>query len=855
MSLEKYVKKRNFTKTKEPGSGKKAARSDQSAAKSKLMFVVQRHHASRLHYDFRLEMAGVLKSWAVPKGPSLNPQDKRLAMMVEDHPYDYRTFEGVIPAGNYGAGVVDIFDQGSYEALDKGSENDLLKDLHAGSLKFKLHGKILKGEFALVKIKSAEDNAWLLIKHNDDYAVKKAFDSEDLVSAAIKKKGLDFKKEAKKEKKTVVQEAADLEVEEEIEDNPAKKIEEIDYKPMLAKLSDKLFDDADWVYEKKLDGYRSLAYTKAKGGVKLISRNGIDFGGKYKAVSDALAELGLDAVIDGELVVQDKNGRSYFQKLQNYNAETEKMSLKFYVFDLLALNGHDIRNMELLKRKELLQKVIEGLNNPSVVYNGHIQGKSKELLAEAEKHGWEGVIAKHAESTYRSNKRTDLWLKFKLQNTQEAVIIGYSKPSGSRHYFGSLALGMYQGSELVYIGNCGTGFNEETLKDVFDKMKRLVRKSKPVKQNVHKEREFTWLKPDLVCDVTYSEWTEDEHLRHPVFKGLRIDKEQDKVVRETPVEGKDTDTKDMEELTDSIKKEDKELVFGQKKVKLTNLNKIYWPKEQITKGRLIEYYSQVKDYILPYLKDKPLSLNRHPNGIEEPGFYQKDLDLDKVQKWIKSAPLYSESNDKDIDYLVCNDEATLLWMVNLGCIEINPWLSRYKKPDYPLYAVLDLDPHDIDFKEAVKVALSAKSMLDKMKITAFIKTSGSKGLHIFIPVGDKYDYDITKDFIKYLGQLLLDKHPDTTSLERSPSKRKNKIYLDFLQNRRGQTIAAPYSARPKPGALVSTPLDWEEVNEELSLKNYTIFNTMDRLKKRGDLWKDILVVKNDLFKALKKLRE
>ena len=308
-------------------------------------------------------------------------------------------------------------------------------------------------------------------------------------------------------------------------------------------------------------------------------------------------------------------------------------------------------------------------------------------------------------------------------------------------------------------------------------------------------------------------------------------------------------------LTDSIKKEEKELVFGKKKVKLTNLNKIYWPEEQITKGRLIKYYGEVKDYILPYLKDRPLSLNRHPNGIGEPGFFQKDLDLDKVPKWIKSAPLYSESNDKDIDYLVCNDEATLLWMVNLGCIEINPWLSRYKKPDHPLYAVLDLDPHDIDFKEAVKVALSAKSLLDKMKITAFIKTSGSKGLHIFIPVGDKYDYDITKDFIKYLGQLLLDKHPDTTSLERSPSKRKNKIYLDFLQNRRGQTIAAPYSARPKPGAIVSTPLDWEEVNEDLDLKNYTIFNTMDRLKKKGDLWKNILVIKNDLFKALKKLRE
>ncbi|TKC03953.1 DNA ligase D [Pedobacter frigoris] len=836
MSLEKYVKKRDFSKTKEPGLKKakleaKAGKKAKATAGKKLTFVVQRHHASHLHYDFRLEMQGVLKSWAVPKGPSLNPKDKRLAMMVEDHPYEYRTFEGEIPAGNYGGGTVHIFDKGTYQALEKGSEKDLLKGLYAGNLKFKLNGKILKGEFALVKIKSAEDNAWLLIKHNDEYAVKGEFDSEDLVPSTIKKKGIAFKKNAGKQKDLV-------ELETEVTEEPLRSTGDSSYKPMLAKLADHIFDDPDWIYEKKLDGYRALAFTEAKGGVKIMSRNGIDFKEKYKAVSDALKDLGLDAVIDGELVVEDKKGKGYFQKLQNYDAATEDMELKFYVFDLLSLNGHDMRGMELLKRKELLNKLIDGLNESSIIYNDHVSERGSELFKAAEKHAWEGIIGKHAHSTYSSDKRSDQWLKFKLQNSQEVIIIGFSKPEGSRKYFGSIALGMYEGTELTYIGNCGTGFNEETLKDLYNKMKALVIKKKPLKEKVHKEYSFTWVKTELVAEVTYSEWTEDQHLRHPVFKGLRMDKEKDKVVKESTRE----------------ETGDKELLFGRKKVKLTNLGKLYWPKEGITKGQLLAYYEKMSAYILPHLKDKALSLNRHPNGIDEPGFFQKDLDTDKIPKWIKSAPLYSESNDKHIDYLICNDEATLLWMVNLGCIEINPWLSKYKTPDHPLFAVLDLDPHDIDFKEAVKVALSAKELLDKMKLKSFIKTSGSKGLHIFIPIGEKYDYDVSKDFIKYLGQMLFDLHPDTTSLERSPSKRKNKIYLDFLQNRRGQTIAAPYSARPKPGATVSAPLEWTEVNEKLNLKDYTIFNMEERVKEKGDLWKGVLSVRNDLLTGLRRLK-
>lgn len=831
MGLDKYIKKRDFSKTKEPSKSKPASK---RKSKGELRFVVQRHHASRLHYDFRLEMEGVLKSWAVPKGPSLNPNDKRLAMMVEDHPYDYRTFEGEIPSGHYGGGVVHIFDEGTYEALDKGTEKDLLAGLQAGNLKFELHGKILKGEFALVKIKAAEDNAWLLIKHNDRYAVKKPFDSEKLVTAAVKKEGVAFKETAKKKEKKQRQ-ALD-----EVADTPVESKKKNNYQPMLATLSDGVFDDPDWIYEKKLDGYRALAYTTAKGKAKLISRNGIDFSNKYQQVIQVLETLGLDAVLDGELVVEDKKGNSFFQELQQYDPEKEGHRLKFYVFDLLALNGHDTRGLELKKRKELLRHVVTELDQEVVVLNAYEFGKGKALYHQAGKKVWEGVIAKDSRSLY-TGKRSDTWLKFKFQNSQEAVIIGYLEPGGSRHYFGALALAINERNRLTYIGNCGSGYTEESLRMLYETMQPLITTHKPVKAKVHKEKTVTWVKPELVCEVFYSEWTKDKLLRHPVFKGLRMDKEKEKVVKELP-EVKSPDEKEHE----------KTLSFGRKKVALTNLNKFYWPKEKITKGDLLNYYQEIAEYILPHLKNKPLSLNRHPNGIEQPGFFQKDLDTDQIPSWIKSAPLHSESNNKDIDYLVCNNEATLLWMVNLGCIEINPWLSTYNKPENPLYAVLDLDPHDIDFKKVVKVAQTAKKILDDLKLTAFLKTSGSKGLHIFIPVGKRDDYDITKNFIHYLGELIYNLHPEDTSLERSPAKRKGKIYLDFLQNRRGQTIAAPYSVRPKPGATVSAPLEWEELTPKLDLKDYTLFNMAQRIRKKGELWKELLITGNNLKKALKR---
>jgi bifunctional non-homologous end joining protein LigD len=827
MGLAEYVKKRVFTKTTEPKGGKSTGK--------QLAFVVQRHHASHLHYDFRLELDGVLKSWAVPKGPSMNPGDKRLAMMVEDHPFDYRKFEGIIPNGNYGAGVVMIWDEGSYTSLAEKRADDiktLRAGLNSGNLKFRLNGKKLKGEFALVKLQGAEDNSWLLIKHNDQFAVHKTYNSEDLVPDEIKKM-LNNKSGKATSLPHINKHDAENNVEPEQEANDTG---DRAYTPMMAKLAAKVFDDPDWIYEKKLDGYRAIGHTGKK--AKLISRNNIDFSSKYKPVIDELKEIEEDAVLDGELVIEDKSGKSNFQDIQNYGNRAG-LQLKYYVFDLLKLRGHDLRSLELTKRKELLKALISPLQSKSIIYNDHVEGKGTELFRQAQKEGWEGIIGKDRKSYYLSGKRSDRWQKFKLQNSQEAIICGYTAPSGSRKHFGALVLGINEGNKIRYIGNCGTGFNETSILELYEKMQPLETDRKPFDEKVHQRTKITWIKPKLVCEVWYAEWTADGHLRQPVYKGLRIDKDEKNVVMETP----DTQLPDEEIIQ-----------IGKAKLKATHLNKVFWEDEGITKGDVIHYYRDMAEHIVPFLKDKAINMRRQPNGIKDEGFFQKDTDASSLPGWIKSAPLYSESNHKNINYIIGKDEATLLYLANLGCIEINPWLSSYQTPDNPDFVVIDIDPHDVPFTEAVEVALKTKEVFDRMKLDVFIKTSGSKGLHIYCYLGAKYDYDFTKMFAEYTANLIHDELPDITSVERNPAKRKNKTYIDFLQNRRGQTIACPYSVRPKPGATVSAPLHWHEVNNNLKLSDFTIHNMRERVKSIDDPWKNLTSSKADLKKALESIK-
>ncbi|KGE15114.1 DNA ligase D [Sphingobacterium deserti] len=832
-ALEKYNQKRNFEKTKEP-------KGTLSGKGKKLRFVVQRHHASRLHYDFRLEMAGVLKSWAVPKGPSLDPKDKRLAVMVEDHPLSYRTFEGEIPKGNYGFGTVSIFDEGFYTPLENtDGERELLDALEKGSVKIVLQGKKLKGEFALVRIKNPQDdNAWLLIKHKDKYAVDDGYDAEDEIPKAIKEKGESFRKSQSGRSTPKADRPANKPSAKQ-KNAASTKDEEASgtiLEPMLAVLSENVNEDADWIFEQKLDGFRTIAQITEKN-VQLTSRNGINFNSKFPSVVKAFQNFGKSVVLDGEVVAEDTKGKSNFQLLQHGEPLPAKFKLRYHVFDIMMLDGNDLREFPLLDRKDLLERLFSKILSADVLIVPKLKEDLEQALQQARKKKWEGVIAKQTDSRYLSGKRSTLWRKLKVQQSQEAIIVGFTKPSGSRVGFGALVLAVQGDQGLVYIGNVGTGFPDDVLREMKKELDKAVVEKKPFPKGVvvANEKSVSWVKPQLIAEIEYSEWTTDGHLRHPVFKALREDKALADIKRVFPI-------RDVQN--------ERELTFGRKKLKLSNQKKIYWPADQITKGEMLDYYEQLGDFILPYLKDKPISMNRFPNGIEASSFFQKDVDKGTGPDWLKTVELESESTGNIVNYLLCNDLPTLLWMANMGSIEINPWLASYRKKNNPTFAVLDLDPNGVDFKEVVAVANTAHDILDEAGINSFVKTSGSTGIHIYIHVAGQYDFDVARDFIQMVAELVHEQHPQTTSLERSPSKRKNKIYLDYMQNKRAQTVVAPYSVRPKPGATVSTPLDWAEVNEDLTIQQFTMQTVLERISTKPDPWKNIFEEKANLKKAI-----
>ena len=871
MTLAEYKKKRNFSETIEPEG--KTKKSNEA-----LRFVIQKHSASHLHYDFRLELDGVLKSWAVPKGPSLNPKIKRLAMMVEDHPLDYRTFEGIIPEGNYGAGEVIVWDEGTYQSNEtddiKESEKKLKAGLKRGDLKFILKGQKVKGEFALVKMKK-EDNSWLLLKKKDDYASTKDI-TEENKSVISGKTIRDLKDGSKLNSESKLEEDRQID----LSDGKKKKIPN-KIKPELATLTDEAFDDRDWIFEIKWDGYRTIAEVE-NSKIELYSRNLKSFNEKFRAIGEALSSIKKDVILDGEVVVVDKSGRSDFQLLQNYQ-RTGKGNIVYYVFDILYLDGYDLRDLPLKRRKEILKEFLPAVTRIKI--SEHIEENGVDFFNAAAEKNLEGIIAKNSMSPYRTGKRSKEWLKIKTSLRQEAVIGGFTEPKGSRKNFGALVLGVYEGNEFVYIGHTGGGFNEADLDEVYTKLKRIERKTSPFQETPKTNTPATWVTPKLVCEVNFSEWTEDGLMRHPVFVGLREDKYAKKVVKETGSglnqknmqkdnsKGKDSKRKDSNRKSTSAeksaaksksseksssskksgeKKKDRELVISRKKVKVTNWDKVYFPDNKITKGDVVEYYRSVADYILPYLKDRPESLNRHPNGIKAKGFYQKDVG-DMPPKWIKTESVYSESNDKKINYLVINHEAALVYTANLGAIEINPWFSRVGKLDKPDYLVIDLDPEKIEFEKVVKTALTVKEVLDEAGVQSYCKTSGATGLHIYVPLNAKYDYDVAKNFAHLIAQMVNHRIPDFTSIERSPKKRQKKVYLDFLQNRTGQTLAAPYSLRPRPGAPVATPLEWDEVKPGLNPKDFNIKTIHERLKEIGDIFKPVLGKGANLEKAIKKL--
>ncbi|OJV54108.1 MAG: DNA ligase D [Bacteroidetes bacterium 43-16] len=813
MPLKEYRKKRDFKSTTEPEAA-------MSSRKGAPVFVVQRHAARKLHYDFRLELNGVLKSWAVPKGPSLDPDDKRLAVMVEDHPFEYKDFEGTIPAGNYGAGSVDIWDKGTYEMLSPDTGKETQDGIKGDSLSFRLKGKKLKGVFTLVKMKGKGDKNWLLIKKEDRYS-QQPYDAEAHRSGkdAIKPaKPLKATKEERK-KKAAPQTASAL------------------IRPMLAQTGQAAFDSKDWIFEVKWDGYRAIADLRNKA-VRLYSRNGLAFERKYPAIVKALKEQEHEMVLDGELVALDKKGNVQFNLLQHYEPEQDTRLL-YQVFDLLWLNGHSTEKLSLLERKELLQAALQ--ENDFIRNTPFINSTGKDLFHTISKDGKEGIIAKKAESRYHQHTRSAEWLKIKTNNTDEVIVCGFTLSKAIHEPFGALILGRYEDNHLVYAGHCGTGFTQKTKHALMEQMQSLIRKKCPFEQVPVTNMPATWLKPERVAEIRYSEITAHGVYRHPVFLHLRADKNPG-----------DLNNESMNKKASS--KAALNLSLNRKQIQISNPDKLYFPKEQLSKEDIVMYYQRMAAYILPYLKDRPLSLHRFPEGITEAGFFQKDAGQE-APDWVKSYSVYAESADKDINYIICNNKATMAYLNNLGCIDFNPWNSRTKDLHLPDYLVLDLDPSaKNDFDDVVEVALQIKAILDDAGIDGYCKTSGASGMHIYLPLRRKYDYGQAKDFAHMLMKKTAEALPGLCTLERNlQSRAKNKVYLDYLQNRFGQTLASAYSLRPKAGAAISTPLDWEEIKKGIKPGDFNINNIEARVRAKGDLFAAVLGKGIDMLRALSRL--
>ena len=626
---------------------------------------------------------------------------------------------------------------------------------------------------------------------------------------------------------------------------------------MLAKETDKAFDNADWIYEIKWDGYRAIAETSPKA-IQLYSRNGNDFTTNYPVIITALKCIKHHVVLDGEIVVLNEKGFPDFQKIQHY-ADNTDYPICYYVFDLLSLDGKDLTHLPLTDRKELLKALLP--KNEVIKYSDHIRENGISFFKAAVQNDLEGIMAKKADSEYYAGKRSNEWLKIKNHKTADVIICGYTAPAGSRKYFGSLVLGIMKNKILVHAGHAGTGYDDDKLKTIFNLLQPLVQTDSPFKEKVTGNNNITWVKPKIVCEVKFTEWTQDEKLRHPVFLRIRNDKNVKQITMEAQKPIKKSIIKNIESVASvkkvTLKNDEKFYInAGKISVEITHPDKIYFPKDKVSKKMVAEYYQSIASYILPYLKDRPESLKRNPNGIDDAGFFHKDAG-ENAPDFIKSFAVYSASSKKEIDYIICNDKATLAYLNNLGCIELNPWHSSINFPDNPDYMIIDIDPSEKNsFNQVIETANAFKKILDKAGAKGFCKTSGSTGLHIYVPMKKKYGYEEVKNFALLLCTIVQEMIPDFTTLERNLKKRGNKkIYLDYLQNSSGQTISSVYSLRPKNGATVSMPLHWREVKKGLLPNQFTIFNAAKIISKRVDVFKGVLGPATIIENCLKKLNQ
>ncbi|HET7857459.1 MAG TPA: DNA ligase D [Gaiellaceae bacterium] len=776
--LAEYRKKRDPKKTPEPfGDGKRGKQP---------IFVVQRHDARRLHYDFRLERDGALASWAVPKGVPLEPGQQHLAVHVEDHPLEYATFEGEIPKGEYGAGTVEIWDSGTYE---------LLEEKPNGGLTVRLHGKRLEGTYALVPAKlSGDPKNWLILRKRDDSVPERA-----RAPGAKRRR----------------------------------------YATMLATLAEEVPKGDDWVFEIKWDGYRIVA-SLAGGEPDLRTRKDQDYTQRFASIARALPKAlkTPDCVVDGEVCALDEDGRPSFSAMQQAGPGTP---IVYYVFDLLEVDGEPTVDLTLSERRERLEQLLDRRNSDVRLSETFDDGEA--LLTAARQQRLEGIMAKRVDSRYLPGRRTRDWLKIKARNRQEFVIVGYTRGKGRRERtLGSLVLGAHQGGELVYVGNCGTGFSEKEIERLLEKLRPLERDTPPFrvvpKMPRVRKGDVVWVEPNLVAEVDFVEWTHDRHLRAPVYKGLREDKDPKEVRIEEPI-------------ATEIKK-------GGRTLRLSNLDKLFWPEEGITKGDLLMYYRAVAEVLVPHLRDRPFTMKRYPDGWQGDFFFQKDAP-GHMPDWIPTAEIEVSTREsprrrRKIRAPLVNDELALLWMVNMGSIDMNTWYSRVDKPDRPDWVLFDLDPSpDVGFAETVEVTLLVKEALDALGLESYPKTSGSEGMHVLVPITRRHTYDDTREFAEIIAGALARRHRGLVTTEWTKAKRRG-VLIDANQNGEGKTIASVYSVRPKPGAPVSTPLAWNEVNDSLDPRAFRMDVVLERVREQGDLFQGVLKTKQSLSKALSALR-
>jgi len=782
-------------------------------------------------------MDGVLRSWALPNGPTLDPAIKRLAVLVEDHPLEYGNFEGTIPSGNYGAGGVILWDRGTYEWASEKSPDEMWK---AGDLKIRFHGQKLLGEFALVRTKRVKGKKedWLLIKKKD-FAVREGWDPESDIRSVL----------AAPADPSAIEGAVKAEMPKSLE-------------PMLATLTDvkSMPTGSDWLYEVKWDGYRALCFI-AEGNIKMLSRRGNAQEKQFSEVADALLECvnAETALIDGEVVALDENGVPSFQLLQNHTGFHKSASLKnaasalsFFAFDLLYLDGYDLRNCALIDRRNLLASIL--LPSEIVRYSDAFAGKGEELLHAVREKGMEGILAKHAQSRYES-RRGGQWLKIKVAMQQDFVVCGYIL--GEREPFGSLVLGYYQDKKLVYAGNVGSGFTQASLKSTFEKIKPLIT-GKAVLDDLPKDvGEVTWVEPELVCVVKFNAWTADERLRAPVFQGLREDAEPKDVVKETAEKPSDlpapasSSKADKEPFLPPEAAEMTVTVLGQP-LKFTNLKKIFYPADGYTKRDVINFYAAVADLVVPHLVGRPLSLKRYPDGIEKEFFFQKAAAA-SFPEWLHTEEI-ATSEDAKTRFVVCDDRAALLYLANLGCIDQNPWMSRLGSLDEPDFILIDLDPYHCGYDRIVEAAQLVRQKLDAIGLQGYPKTTGGDGMHIYVPVESGYTYEQTRNFAQILSHIVVAERPEWFTKPRHvASREKGKVYFDWMQNAEGKTISAPYVLRAYPGAPVATPLSWDEVRPGLKPIQFHIGNVLRRFDRVGDLFAGVLHKQQDMAPALEKL--